>query len=762
MALITITGSTPAERRAALLNELNLPNRLTDDTIQVPPGVIDEFKVPRNLGRPLAIRPSSISNPPTFRGIQIGNADAKGNFAHLASDPSATSVSQLTIAGVRIEAPRYTSAKDPNGVTRDIRLHDGGGIGWRTCGTSHPSGALGGYSENSNFIGLRLASGTKNCTFEDIIFNGFANALTMSGVTDCLFSHLRMEDGCEDYIKFGNFTRIAFEWIEMLDIRGPTAITDNYQGWTNDETVHADGWQQLAAGNGLIIRNCFLHDATQRLHCGLLRPPEGYPMSSDFLLENVESQTSHPTGWAIGRVNGLTVRRVKGSAIGALTGGGPVLQLLTGTRAITGTVDVHDNQFVRIQMGGHSGSNNTTNNNPNSYPAGFVQVREDKVASGEEHVGPYGKGGVTPQPTKPTPLNAGQWTIEATGVQDPDLPGDDPRRVPVVRIDTTSPAFPATEVRWQNDVDPGARATVEIEPAGDGDRRFRMTSNNGSHLVYPGGTLSGIGCYYKLASLAERSERSTGGDKSFSLASEDDVLVPVPYVDLTQPFESLWYCDDEGELHGPILSIHLEEGQIWPAASQISFVNATGYNATGGTLPTGNVDGDTYVTAALATNGTTPPTVPTGSGWAAPADDADVDPTVSGVAQAGALASKVSNETTEMSGTWSAAQSLAMALYRGVDQADPFLSVKWATGSGNPVSWPALTHDDPKAWVVLFHRFSNDVEIDVPDGFVERHGNNRRTIRDSNGAKQTFAGSSATAASGPGTWITCAVALKSA
>ena len=168
--------STDAELMAAL------NNAKAGDTITLAAGaVFKEFVWPKNFAgdpnNPLTITSSSRSNQAILRGVCLCRSDLKGNFAHLSNAPAATSVRGVVFEWVTFYAERFRSCKDKDGVTHSLIQADGDGIGWRTCGTNHPSAPFVGFSAEAGMTALNIGDGAQEITIRNCTFNGFANTI---------------------------------------------------------------------------------------------------------------------------------------------------------------------------------------------------------------------------------------------------------------------------------------------------------------------------------------------------------------------------------------------------------------------------------------------------------------------------------------------------------------------------------------------------------------------------------------------------------
>lgn len=604
MALLT------AFSRSDILNFLT--TIAAGDTIQVGANVVvDEFLIPKNIAatasNPVTIRSASVDKPAIFRGISVGSVNLKGNFAHLAGAPQAAAVVGLVLDGLSFVAERFTSCKDKNGVTRSLIMPDGEGIGWRVCGTSHPAASLVGYSENAGSFAVKFGSGAKDIIVRNCTFNGFAKSFSVGGSTIGITAQWNgFYENCEDMMIFGGFNGLTLEWNECRDFRGISSAMGAYQGWTGVEPPHADWWQQIGRGDDLTIRNNYMNNDDYRVHGALIRhsaQSSGY--SKNVVIDNNENQQSHATGMLIGSCDGLTLRRNKITGLGPLTGGGPVIYVgPSGTQeqANIGTLVLENNESTRIGQGStgnqlNPGSNgNAENNNPDHYPSGFVQIRREKVASGQQFAGPYGGETGVIMPTKPVTLtNIADAVMAPDPVVDPDLPGTDQRRTRVIKVRKNGLAGGASEVRWQTATDTVSRGTIEL--TGDSTHRyFRMYSNNESHLLYPGDAPFTFRVLYvdPAVSSTARSDLST-----FSLTFDaipadpgEEVFVPDQVVEFSQ-YRGFYYGNTD-----PIFEILDGLGSainlLWqkPMAQIVGFASVGGAAIPQPASPASYVTGD--------------------------------------------------------------------------------------------------------------------------------------------------------------------------
>jgi hypothetical protein len=113
---------------------------------------------------------------------------------------------------------------------------------------------------------------------------------------------------------------------------------------------------------------------------------------------NNESRQSHINGWLISWINGIEFHHNKTTTY---PGQGNTAFALVNN--CTGTLDVHHNESSRFTFGNTvnsytgaewaaDGDFNVENNNEDHYPAGFVQIRKNKVTGGARYAGPGGNG----------------------------------------------------------------------------------------------------------------------------------------------------------------------------------------------------------------------------------------------------------------------------------------------------------------------------------------------------------------------------------
>ena len=679
--------------RADLLNRLMTVS--AGDTIQLPGGVVfEEFRIPKNLVN-ITIRAANLSTAPIMRGIMVGSGNLEGNFSHLTSAPYGSSVNGLTLDGLLFKAERFTSCKDPNNVTRSLIMPDGQGLGWRVCGTSHPSGNLVGYSENANYYGVRLSQGTNNTTLRNLTFNGFANAFKTGFADNTLIQFCDFEENCEDLIKFASFAGYTAEYLKVTNMRGATSTIDDYQGWKNSEPPHADTFQQMNSGSDLIIRKCYIEDDQYRLHGGLIRhSQQGSGQTNHVTLENMELHTSHPTGFLISDTTNLICRYNKITALGPLSGGGPTLQIDPGGTNITPS-NISNNQSVRLGGLASGATGSSTNNNPNTYPSGFVQIQQSKVTSGQPFAGVYGQGGVT-LPTKPPTLtNAADALMSVDWVQDPNLPLTDERRTGYIRIRKNGLAGNASEVRWQSAADTVSRGTVEI--TGDATYRyFRMNSNNLSHLLYPGDPpITGIQILYvdPAISSTARSDLST-----FTIQLNappqpvEQVWVPSQFID----FPTYLGFYHEGD---SILEIYHGGESLWkkPAPALVGLATSGTIDIPQPVSPSSYTVGD-FLLALAYRSGTGLFTNPTPTFWSEVIAGGQA-----GNSQAIALIKGFATAVGMTLGSFSGVTGKTMAIsLRGVHTTTPLIYATSMNASGLTCNIPAITlPTDFDNWRVL-------------------------------------------------------------
>lgn len=198
--------------------------------------------------------------------------------------------------------------------------------------------------------------------------------------------------------------------------------------------------------------------------------------------------------------------------------------------------------------------------------------------------------------------------------------------------------------------------------------------------------------------------------------------------------------------------------------SPIAFIGAGSATGTSGPIPTGDALGDFLIRTGLRTQDSSAVSVAAGEGWIDPTGTNIVALRSGSGGAAGALAYKIVDTvgTEAGSAAWTNGQTIVTGLYTGVDPTSPILASDFSLGSGNTVSWPALTYNAPFAWVILTIRLFNGVTNVDPTGglFTIRENGVRRALWDSNGLMTSFAGASATYAT-PGQWITTATAIRS-
>lgn len=724
------------------------------DTIQIAADlVIDELLIPRNLmaslATPVTIRAASIDRPPVMRGISVGNVSLKGNFSHLGSAPQATTVTGLVLDGLRFEATRYTSARDMNGTTRSLIQSDGQGLGWRVCGTAHPSGNLAGYSQNGGWIGLKFGSGSNNIKVQNCIFDGYANALSVGSVQDVTIAQCGFYNNCEDMFKLGSFNGLTLEWNECTDFRAASLTLAEYFGWVDTVPPHADWIQQIARGDNLTIRNNYLNNDDYRVHFALIRHSQlssGY--TTNVLIENNESLQSHPTGMLVTSCDGLTMQRNKISAIGPLNGGGPVIAV--GSKGGTdpeqdnrGTLSFTNNESVRIGQGNQdqmvAGVNgNAENNNPSHYPSGFVQIRKDRVTLGARFAGPYGADtGVVVLPTKPLALtNSSDAVMAASPVQDPDFPGVDERRTGVIKVRKNGLAGGASEVRWQTATDTVSRGTIEI--TGDATYRyFRMTSNNESHLLLPATSMTFKVLYVDPAiSSTARSDLS-----SFSLtltvAAVPGVFVPTNRLEF--PIIRGMYINDQSVMQAAV------QGSNWnkPAPALVGAAINTGLSVAQPNVPATYGAGDFIV--ALA-HKSTAATITGPSTGILSAVFASLFANGQGLACVAGFAAAPSATLGSFASPSSTPKSIS-ASYRGVNIATPYYAATpllSASAAGCAIPGITfLTDDDDNYRLLVWACNISGASFTTPAGFrivTTTGGAPRITLYESIDPVRTFAG----------------------
>ncbi len=149
----------------------------------------------------------------------------------------------------------------------------------------------------------------------------------------------------------------------------------------------------------------------------------------------------------------------------------------------------------------------------------------------------------------------------------------------------------------------------------------------------------------------------------------------------------------------------------------ISYIgSATG--TTSATIPTHQV-GDLIVIAAYRDGNTTAPTLPGSVGWRSPSTA-----TGSGSTNSMRVAFKLAATTSETTGTFTNATSVAVAVYRGAAKVG---GIAFASGSSTTVSYPAISamiRTDNTSWIVgaAGHRSVDTNLQNAPTGMTFRNG----------------------------------------
>lgn len=142
-----------------------------------------------------------------------------------------------------------------------------------------------------------------------------------------------------------------------------------------------------------------------------------------------------------------------------------------------------------------------------------------------------------------------------------------------------------------------------------------------------------------------------------------------------------------------------------------------------------------------------------------------VQVTISGTSVYGLADYKISDEagTETFTGTlFTGGTTQILGIYRNVDKITPFLALKMFNGSGNPITIPALSHNDANATVLMMLRTASNVTVTTgPSGFNSRSAANRRLFFDK-ALLANYAGESFSADTAPGTWVGWVGALKRA
>lgn len=195
------------------------------------------------------------------------------------------------------------------------------------------------------------------------------------------------------------------------------------------------------------------------------------------------------------------------------------------------------------------------------------------------------------------------------------------------------------------------------------------------------------------------------------------------------------------------------------ATSQIAFTAVITRNNVEATIPA-TAPGDIAIFGAARVADATPITVP--SGWIAPADTADVDPSHAAGGRAGVTVYQYPAVSGQNSGIFANANSVMVASYSGVRASSPILAMKFAAGTGTSINFPALTFSSDTAWVALWWRNGGTIAATPPGGgFVSRAAATTRGWSDSGAPLSSFAGATATLPASEN-WICCAIAFESA
>ena len=146
----------------------------------------------------------------------------------------------------------------------------------------------------------------------------------------------------------------------------------------------------------------------------------------------------------------------------------------------------------------------------------------------------------------------------------------------------------------------------------------------------------------------------------------------------------------------------------------ISYIGASGAEATSLTLPS-HQRGDLIILAAYRHNSATPPTMP--SGWCLVSSGG-------GGTNSLLVACKLANTSSETSGTWTNATSLAAAVYRDATLLSVGTTVLIGGSSSPSFNYPAITPDRSfgDTWYVgvAGHR-GNDSDVQIaPAGMTNR------------------------------------------
>ena len=195
-------------------------------------------------------------------------------------------------------------------------------------------------------------------------------------------------------------------------------------------------------------------------------------------------------------------------------------------------------------------------------------------------------------------------------------------------------------------------------------------------------------------------------------------------------------------------------------AGEIMYVVSSSASAGSGLNPPAEyIEDDLIIVSGLHNDSSTIPTPP--AGWLQPTPTSAI--AVGGAANGNAAgwAYKIVDEAAETGGAWTGAQQRVCGIYRGVDTSAPFLAAAMAGTSNGTIQIPALDYVDPTAWVQVEIVTANSIEPPRQLGpFMRRHYNGRRSVYDSAGPLQTFAGLTE-ALSGIGNCAVIAVAMKS-
>ncbi len=190
----------------------------------------------------------------------------------------------------------------------------------------------------------------------------------------------------------------------------------------------------------------------------------------------------------------------------------------------------------------------------------------------------------------------------------------------------------------------------------------------------------------------------------------------------------------------------------------ISYIgSATG--TTSATIPTHQV-GDLIVIAAYRDGNTTAPTLPGSVGWRSPSTA-----TGSGSTNSMRVAFKLAATTSETTGTFTNATSVAVAVYRGAAKVG---GIAFASGSSTTVSYPAISsmiRTDNTSWIVgaSGHRSVNTSLENAPTGMTFRNGavdaTDEIALHDTNGTVSSWSNQNVSVSGTSSGWMGLTVEL---